>query len=93
MADHQYGPAIIDHSRSVQLANGYLAATLVDDEAIEYLMIVNPHGIGNTAVFDPACATVGHEQLGEWRIPEPSEPTDVGHTVMRWPSQPRPTDS
>jgi hypothetical protein len=59
-----YGPAIIDHARSVPLPNGYLAAMLVDNGGVEYLMIVNPHGIGNTAVFDPTCRTVGHEQTG-----------------------------
>jgi len=64
VTNDRFGPAIIDHARSVQLTNGYLAALLVDNEASEYLMIVNPHGIGNTAVFDPTCATVYHEQLG-----------------------------
>ena len=59
-----YGPAIIDHARSAQLANGYLAAMLIDTAGAEYLMIVHPYGVGNTAVFDPTCASVGHEQTG-----------------------------
>lgn len=59
-----YGPALIDALRSVRLPNGYLAAVLVDAAGKEYLMLVHPYGIGNRAVFDPACATVYHEQPG-----------------------------
>jgi hypothetical protein len=90
MTNHQYSPAVIDHLRSVQLANGYLAATLLDASGVEYLVLVSPAGIGRTAMFDPACAAVLHEQLGEWPIPEPSEPeqpVDLGHRAMRWPGQ------
>jgi hypothetical protein len=92
MADDQYGPAIIDHLRSVRLGNGYTAAVLIDAAGTEYLMLVNAEGVGRTAVFDPTCATVSHEQLSEWRIPAPSEPTDLGHRVMNWPTAPTPKE-
>jgi hypothetical protein len=83
--------AIIDHLRSAQLPNGYLAALLVDNQAAEYLALVDPAGVGRTAMFDPTCAAVLHEHEGAWQIPEPAKPTDKGSTdlgrrVMRWPT-------
>jgi hypothetical protein len=61
---YRYGPAMIDALRSARLSNGYTAAVLVDAAGTEYLTLVNPAGVGRTAMFDPACATVYHEQLG-----------------------------
>jgi hypothetical protein len=60
--------AIVDRTRSASLNNqgsGYLAATVVAVDGTEYLMLLRPHDIGNTVVYDCACSTVHHEQLGE----------------------------
>lgn len=64
MTDDPCGPAMIDALRSVKLTNGFTAAVLIDADGTECLVCVDPHGIGITAVFDPTCATVRHEQLG-----------------------------
>lgn len=85
---------LIDRARSAGLADVGLgthdAATIIDHNGVAHLALIRRSDIGNlTSVFDESCSGVAHEQLGEWRIPEPAKPTDpptdLGRRVMRWP--------
>jgi hypothetical protein len=59
--------AVIDHRRSACLCDrgcDYIAATVIDAGGTEYLMLLRRSDIGRSVLYDPGCATVGHEQLG-----------------------------
>jgi hypothetical protein len=85
--------AIVDRAQTVNLADvgspGYDLATVVDSDGESYPVLVRRSDIGNLTVGITRVSPA-HEQLGEWRIAESSEPTgavDIGHRVMRWPDQ------
>jgi hypothetical protein len=58
---------IIDHNRSTCLCDtgcNYIAATVIDADGTEYLMLLRQDQVGRSAVYDAGCSTVGHEQTG-----------------------------
>lgn len=74
--------AIIDPNRSVALdsagGSGLSVVVAVDSDGAEHWGVVHRAAYGiPTLGFSRAVPE--HEQLGEWRIAEPSDPT------MRWP--------
>lgn len=83
--------AIVDPARSVPLDSvggaGLSVVVAVDADGVEHLGVVTRAAHGDAA----AGFTRGvpdHERGGPWRIPEPSEPTDLGHRAMSWPDLP-----
>jgi hypothetical protein len=60
--------APIDHRRSAclcDLGSDYTAAVAIDGSGDEYLLLVHRDEVGRSAVYDPGCAMVGHEQTGQ----------------------------
>ncbi|BBY35885.1 hypothetical protein MMAN_58010 [Mycobacterium mantenii] len=60
--------AIIDHRRSVALCDvgsHYIAATVIDSDGIDYLMLASPDDIGTCTLYDPTCVLAVHEQVGK----------------------------
>lgn len=96
MADSYERRNLIDRARSAGLADVGLgthdAATIIDHNGVAHLALICRGDIGNLAsVFDETASFVAHEQLGAWRIQQPSESDALGHRVMRWPDRNQPT--
>jgi hypothetical protein len=59
--------APIDHHRSAclcDLGSDYTAAVAIAASGDEYLLLVHRDEVGQSAVYDPGCSTVAHEQTG-----------------------------
>lgn len=60
---------LIDNARSAHLCAaglpGYVAATAIEADGAEHLVLVQAGSVGDKAVrYNPACPEVEHEQLG-----------------------------